>query len=202
MGIGRVGTRRLILLTVAACAASGAAPAWASEIVARNASRITLKANAKGEALVSYSEAGKAKTLLVWGAVNAIPPTTARAQLAFRLDYAGGWGKYRSATYAKTFADGCARYDGPPLALLVTACRAPDGSYWALQSWERMLPNLGLDPWTPAQSVWELHVSHWSGPLPELEIHLDWVNTQKARHVFGRLSYLGVAVHGFKTTGS
>src|SRR3954453_17855099 len=131
MGIGRVGTRRLILLTLAACAASGATPAWASEIIARNASSVTLKANAKGEALVSYSEAGKAKNLLVWGAVNAIPPTTARAQVAFRLDYAGGWGKYRSATYAKTFVNGCARYDGPALPLLVSACKAPDGSYWA-----------------------------------------------------------------------
>src|SRR3954454_8079733 len=60
-----------------------------------------------------------------------------------------------------------------------------------------MLPNLGETPWLPAQSVWELHLSHWSGPLPLLEIHLDWVNTQKARHLFGRLAYLGLPVYGF-----
>src|SRR5215212_6127041 len=202
MGIGRAGTRRLILLTVAACAASGSTPAWASEIIARNASRITLKANAKGEALVSYSETGKAKTLLVWGAVNAISPTTARAQVAFHLDYAGGWGKYRSATYAKTFADGCARYDGPPLALLVTACKAPDGSYWALQSWERMLPNLGLAPWTPKQSVRELHASHWRGQLPTLEVYTDWVYSKHFHHLFGRFTYQGQPVFGFRSTST
>jgi len=202
MGIGRAGKRSLILLTAAACAASGATPAWASEIIARNASRVTLKANAKGEALVSYSEAGKVKNLLVWGAVNAIPPTTARAQVAFRLDYAGGWGKYRSATYAKTFADGCARYDGPPLPLLVTACKAPDGSYWALQSWERMLPNLGLAPWTPKQSVRELHASHWRGQLPTLEVYTDWVYSKHFHHLFGRFTYQGQPVFGFRSTST
>ena len=27
----------------------------------------------------------------------------------------------------------------------MTACKAPDGSYWALQAWQRMLPNYGVD---------------------------------------------------------
>jgi hypothetical protein len=98
------------------------------------------------------------------------------------------------------FANGCRPYSGPRLTWLVAACTAPDGSYWALQSWQRMLPNLGEAPWKASQSVWELHLSHWSGPLPELEIHLDWVNTQKARHVFGRLTYLGLPVYGFGST--
>jgi hypothetical protein len=26
----------------------------------------------------------------------------------------------------------------------VTGCLAPDGTYWAVQSWQRMLPNFGL----------------------------------------------------------
>jgi hypothetical protein len=65
-----------------------------------------------------------------------------------------------------------------------------------------MLPNLGLDPWKPEQSVWELHLSHWSGPLPELDIHLDWVMTQKARHLFGTLSYLDKPVYGFASSAS
>src|SRR3954471_9330605 len=202
MGIGRAGTRRMILLSAAACAATGASPAWASEIIVRDASRITLKANAKGEALVSYSEGGKAKNLLAWGAVNAIAPTAGRAQVAFRLDYAGGWGKYRSATYAKTFADGCARYDGPPLPLLLIACKAPDGSYWSLQSWERMLPNLGLAPWTPKQSVRELHASHWRGQLLSLEVYTDWVYSKHFHHLFGRFTYQGQPVFGFRSTST
>ena len=98
---------------------------------------------------------------------------------------------------ATTFHDACRPYTGPALPWLVTACTAPDGSYWALQSWQRLLPNLGLTPWLAAQSARELHLSHWTGELPVLEIHLDWVNTQKAQHLFGRLSYLGAPVFGF-----
>lgn len=106
----------------------------------------------------------------------------------------------RLRAQASAFTGGCGAYDGPALPWLVVACKAPDGSYWALQSWQRMLPNLGETPWQPAQTVWELHLSHWSGPLEVLEMHLDWVNTQKARHVFGRLSYLGKPVYGFGST--
>ena len=98
---------------------------------------------------------------------------------------------------ATKFSNSCRPYDGPALPWLVTACKAPDGTYWALQSWQRMLPNLGENPWKASQTAWELHLSHWSGALPVLEIHLDWVNTQKAHHLFGRLTYLGLPVYGF-----
>src|SRR5262249_233038 len=64
-------------------------------------------------------------------------------------------------------------YAGPPLAWFVTACTAPDGSYWAVQAWQRALPNYGL-PATPKQAVSELRLSHWSGPLPVLTIDTDW----------------------------
>ena len=37
----------------------------------------------------------------------------------------------------------CLPYDGPPLAWLLRACKAPDGSYWALQSWVRLKRNYG-----------------------------------------------------------
>jgi hypothetical protein len=108
----------------------------------------------------------------------------------------------RLRAQSTTFANACTPYDGPELPWFVTACKAPDGSYWALQSWQRMLPNLGLDAWKPAQSVWELHLSHWSGPLPVLDIHLDWVMTQKARHLFGTLTYLDKPVYGFASSAS
>jgi hypothetical protein len=100
-------------------------------------------------------------------------------------------------TAASVFKNACGPYTGPSLPWLVASCTAPDGSSWALQSWQRALPDLGETPWLPAQSVWELHLSHWSGPLPVLDIDLDWVNTQKEQHLFGRLSYLGQPVHGF-----
>ena len=44
-------------------------------------------------------------------------------------------------------------YDGPKLPWMVKACKAPDGSYWALQKWQRMLPNLGISRGRPSQKA-------------------------------------------------
>lgn len=189
--------RTLTLLLAALAAACFAAPASASEIIARNAKNVKLQVNKQGQALVSYTAAGKRANVLVWGAVNAIHPTTARKQVAFRVDYSGGYGTFKRPVW-KTFKNACRAYDGPELQWLVTACKAPDGSYWALQAWQRMLPNYGLGA-TPKQAVWELRLSHWRGPLPELEVHLNWAY-RKFHHIFGSFTYLGKPVYGFKST--
>lgn len=194
--------RPLTVLLVLAAALTLAAPASASEIIARNAQSPVLKVNKKGEALISFSEAGKHKNVLAWGAVNALQPTTSRKQVSFKLDYSGGWGKYRSGSYAKMFVNSCRRYDGPVLAWKIATCKAADGSYWALQSWQRALPNLGVPAWSAKQTVWELHLSHWTGPLAQIEGYTDWVYGRKDHHLFGRFSYLGEPVHGFKATSS
>ena len=76
---------------------------------------------------------------------------------------------------------------------MVKACKAPDGSYWALQKWQRMLPNLGMTPWKKSQNVWELHISHWRGELPVLDMYLDWIYSQKFHHLFGKYSVQGRA---------
>ena len=65
----------------------------------------------------------------------------------------------------KSFGGSCPKYTGPALAWFVTACTAPDGSHWAVQSWQRALPNYGLDA-NATQSVWELRLSHWTTDLP------------------------------------
>jgi hypothetical protein len=118
----------------------------------------------------------------------------------FRLDYSGGWGTRRQHVW-RTFQNACRPYDGPRLQWLVTACKAPDGSYWAVQSWQRMLPNYGLNP-TPQQAVRELRLSHWTGPLPVLDIRLNWVSWGQQRYdqLFGRYTYRGQPVHGFRST--
>ncbi len=54
--------------------------------------------------------------------------------------------------YWRTFRDACRPYDGPALPLLITACKAPDGTYWALQAWQRNLPMRGFEPWTDWQT--------------------------------------------------
>jgi hypothetical protein len=83
---------------------------------------------------------------------------------------------------------------------VVAACKAPDASYWALQSWQRSLPLLGVEPWLPGQSAWELHVSHWSGPAAALEVSPNWTYGGAFEGLFGRLTYLGLPVYGFGTT--
>lgn len=195
---------RALALTVAALgvAVLWVAPGSASRpLYDANVTFLSLRANAKGEALVTYRRSnGSVRHVLVWGAVNARHPTPGVAQVQFKFDYAGGWGKYRNGKYWQSFKNRCRPYDGPYLPLLVAACKAPNGSYWAIQAWQRRLPNLGFDPWLPYHTNMELHVSHWSGPLPELEVYPNWTYDGRWQGIFGRLTYLGVPVHGFSAT--
>jgi hypothetical protein len=196
--------RRLLAAVIAAGVfAPGALASEAlSDVNLRN---ITLEVDSQGEALVSYvRENGQPRHVLVWGAVNALPPTAEIPQVRFKWDYAGGWRKYRNGSYWQRFKDACRPYDGPALAFVVAACKAPDGSYWALQSWQRKLPHRGLDPWLPAQSAWSFDVSHWTGDLAEIQFEVDWPKTfnYESEQIFGRLRYAGQPVHGFGTTSS
>ncbi len=195
---------RLFLLvavaTTAACSVL-AATAGASEIVTRDATAIALKVDAKGYALVDFKVDGAAKHVLYWGAVNAIAPRAGARQVAFKKDFSGGWGVMRKQ-YWKTMKDRCGRYDGPALPFLVTACKAPDGSYWALQSWQRALPNLGLAPWKAEQSVWELHVSHWTGDVAKIDAYTDWSYHGRYHHLFGKYTYQGRPIFGFRSTSA
>ncbi len=178
-----------------------ASPASASEILARNATNVRLKVDGNGRAVVYYTVRGRQFHPLIWGAINARHPSRSVRQVSFRIDYSGGWGSFRQPIWQR-IRNRCRPYDGPPLPWLVVACKAPDGSYWALQRWQRMLPNLGMEPWRRDQRDWELHVSHWSGELPKLEIWTDWVYSQRFHHIFGRYTYRGQGVHGFSSTPS
>jgi hypothetical protein len=230
--------RRLSIVFAVAVAALGATPAHASQIVSTSGvTDLRFELNAKGEALLTYRSRGKLVRVLAWGAVNANHSTAPGAkQVAFRLDYSGGWAKYfrddpstrrlvaqyrrikgtpgylrspvvrelqarqhAAANYWQTgFSGYCGRYDGPPLPWLEVACKAPDGSYWAVQRWPRKLPNYGL-PATPFQAAMEVHLSHWTGELPVLTIHTDWA-WRRWEHLYGTFMYLGRPVHGFSST--
>ena len=187
-----------ILVASLAVAAFAATTASASQLIDRNATKVSMKANAKGEAMLTYTAAGKVKHVLAWGAVNAMAPTPGRKQVAFKLDYSGGYGKYHRTTYWDVFNGACLPYDGPAIAWTVAACTAADGSYWALQSWQRMLPNYGVAA-APIQAVWELRLSHWTGDLPVLTIDTDWAWHQWD-HIFGTYSYNNTPVFGFRST--
>jgi hypothetical protein len=183
-------TSRLAAATVAvaALAVALASPVRASERIGMNTSRVSLSVDAAGKAVVSFRESGRRRTVLVWGAVNARPPEPRRAQTRFRL---------RFQAHARV-ANSCASYDGPRLAWLVAACRARDGSYWALQRWQRLLPGRGKRP-SPREALWELRISHWRGALPEFTVKLDWAY-RRYDHLYGWYSYLGTPIHGFRVT--
>jgi hypothetical protein len=193
--------RGVIAATAALLAALVLVPlAVGSQLIDRNAQAVKLEVDAKGEAMLTYTSGGTLKHVLAWGAVNAIPPSASSKQVAFSLDYSGGWGKYRLTSYWTRAPWVCLPYDGPALAWQVTACKAPDGSYWALQAWQRMLPNWGVTP-TAAQSAWELHLSHWTGNTPALQIALDW-SYHRFVHLFGTFTYAGGPVYGFHSTST
>jgi hypothetical protein len=184
----------LVALTVAA-------PASASQLIDRNATHVTLQVNAKKEAMITYAVGGTTKHVLAWGAINAVPPTRGRTQVEFKLDYSGGYGKYHTKMYWQTTFNGsCLPYDGPALPLLVTACKAVDGTYWAVQAWQRDLPDYGVAP-SAKQSAVELRLSHWKGPIPVLDINTDW-SYRKYDQIFGTYTYGGLGVYGFKSTSA
>jgi hypothetical protein len=196
--VGGIHIRRLVLAAaLAAVVLPGAASA--SQLIDRNATGVRLAVNKKGEAMITYRAAGRLKRVLVWGAINARFPSSNARQVRLKKDYAGGWGKYRRL-YWRGFQNACRRYDGPALAWFVTGCKAADGSYWALQSWQTPLPDLGFAPWLPEQKAWELHVSHWTGPLAKVEGYTDWIYGGRFHNLFGRLSYRGRPVYGFGTS--
>jgi hypothetical protein len=181
---------RSALACALAAAAAFPAGATASAIVDRDASAVRLAVSASGRALVTYRVAGRTRRVVVWGAVDARHPDPAVPQVRFRFDYSGPRGRFRNR---------CRRYDGPPLAWLVAACKAPDGSYWALQAWQRLLPHRGFPAWESRQTTQELRISHWRGATASLEVWADWAYGERAHDLFGRFTYQGRPVHGFRT---
>ncbi len=174
--------RGLILLALGLIAAFAATPVFASAIIGRDVSRPTLAIDRQGHAHVSYLLGRRRVSLVAWGAINARTPNRRVPQVKFQIRYGlGGSGV-------------CLPYDGPPLAWLVKACKARDGSYWALQTWQRLKPNYG-----GTAGAWELHLSHWRGPIAQLVINQNW-GYGGVRHIFGRLTYDGVGVYGFSAT--
>ena len=154
-----------------------AGPATASQLVGVDASNVKLAADGSGRALVSFASGGSVHRVLASGAVNARAPSKTVPQVQFTLDTRGG-DVHNTCTPVSL-----------PLAWLVTACKATDGSYWALQSWQRLLPNGGARP-APAQAVRELRLSHWRGPAATLTIHLGWAYRRYVQ-LYGLFDYGG-----------
>ena len=193
--------RRLPPIAVFMLAAWLVPAALASEIFDRNARNPTLKVNKQGYALVQYTrEDGTRRNVLVWGAVNGVANSdVGQPQAKFRVDNAGGWGAFRNANYWRTFVNACRRYDGPALFGFVAGCKAADGSYWALQQWVRLEAMRGFDAFAREHTAVELHISHWTGPLPMLEVWPNWTYGGDLQGFFGRLTYDGKPVYGTRS---
>ena len=193
----------LISAVLAAALLVVASPAGASEQFGDlDVSFLSLRVNGRGEALVTYRTSRRAvRHVYVWGAVNATRTDPRKPQRRFRFDYSGGVLKDGRQTW-REFDNQCRPYDGPRLAWLVNACKAPDGSYWALQRWQRLLPMRGIEPFRPEQAAFELHISHWRGELPVLEVSQNWTYGGRWQGLFGRLTYRGDPVFGYRTPSS
>ena len=163
------------------------ATALGSELIGRDATDVRLQVDATSHALVSFRSGGSARTVSAWGAVDAREPSRTQPQVAFSLTVGGHIGP-----------NVCSKYRGPPLAWSVAACTAPDGTHWAVQAWQRTLPNYGAPP-SAETGAQELRLSHWTGPLPVLEIATDW-SYRRFHHLYGRLTYRGRPVFGFRST--
>lgn len=192
------GIRRFLLVAVAAASMAALDPtgAGASQLIARDATAVKLQVNRKGMALLTYRAQGRTRHVLAWGGVNAIHPSEDGRQVAFRVDYSGGWRSF-GQTLWKGFRNTC-KPVRVNLAWLVVACRARDGSYWALQSWQRGLRNYGM-PATGTRDDWELRLSHWTGPAPTLEVGIGWAY-RRFHSLYGRFTWRGHPIHGFAST--
>ncbi|HEX5259883.1 MAG TPA: hypothetical protein VFW18_00295 [Gaiellales bacterium] len=186
--------------------------ALASQLVARNAKypsiAVAIRPNGKEVASVAYLQGGVWNRVLVWGATNAVTPRPSGDQVHFAMSYSGHtpnvtwkWVKKHNA---------CKPYTGPSLSWGVAnpggrwECNVTKGgvtSYWALQVWQRELPD-GGQPANARQRSYELQVSHWTGKLPVIWLKWDWFNSSGNHfdHLYGRLSYGGSGVYGYGST--
>lgn len=182
MSLLRITTLMALLLGAFALASE----ATASELIARNATGVHLKVSPNGQsALLSYRANGRSWYVLATGAVNAKAPAAGARQVSFKL---------RRSTTPPAFKGACSRAR-ETLPELVTSCAA-GGSSWAVQAWQRALPNFGVKP-SAARGQTELRLSHWSGTIALLTLKADWSYGGKWQHVYGSLTYHKKPVYGF-----
>ena len=190
----------MVAMAVVLMAGARPATAVAGELVGSNVHSIGLIVNSRGIARVTYTTAGgRLVHLLAWGAVNALPPSRTVPQVRFSLNFAGGYGSPFGSGYWRIMRNYCRPYNGPPLINLIAACRASDGSWWALQTWVRLAADGGWDN----RAASELFLSHWTGQLPRITLYQNWERSNTAvDRVFGEFTYDGTGVYGFTSTPS
>jgi hypothetical protein len=142
---------------------------------------------------------GVTKRILAGGAINALAPSRTTPQVQFSIKYLTTG--HRDKKVWKSFTNRCKPYDGPALAFVVVACKAADGSYWAVQAWKYWQPFFGYQPWLSYQDDLAFHISHWTGPVAQLELFADWIDVAHGaaspHDLIARLTYRGSPVFGY-----
>jgi hypothetical protein len=187
--------RRLTtVMAVALVPLAVSSSAVASELIARAATHVKLEVSRDGNtALLSYRAQGRQWYVLATGAINALAPTQGKQQVSFTL---------RRSTTRPAFSGACGHLRAAnKVTDKVAACTVGGTNNWAVQEWQRALPNWGIAP-SPFRAQPELRLSHWSGPLPYLVLKSDWSYGGKWQHVYGYLSYHGKGVYGFGSSSA
>ena len=138
--------------------------------------------------------------MLAWGATNARQPTQVVEQTEFRVDYSGGWGTFGRAVW-KGFRNTCGALSRP---------RAPLPRHRVHRARRIALGGAALAPLTRRTSACR-RGRRATGPgssgsrtgaarSRSSRSWLDWSYGGRWHHLFGRLTYRGLPVHGFSTT--
>lgn len=150
--------------------------ASASEIVTRNAGKVSFIAN-RQSAQVGWNSG----RMVACCAINAREPSQTIPQVKFKR------------TYGAKISGSCGR-TSVRIDLQTKVCKAPDGSLWGLQKWERLWPNYGGN-----NAAQELVISHWKGALPVFE-EVRWEEKFNLPVLCGKFTYQGNPVYGFTST--
>ena len=175
-------TAAVLLALVAASTAS------ASQRIGLNASGVSVAADGRGKALVTFRSGGRVRRLLAWGAVNARAPHPRVPQVKLRLRYVGGRGSPTRADLTTARGSRGSWPAAAPPTVRTGHCRAGSGCSRDAGSARRV--NL---------AAWELRLSHWRGALPEFVVKLDWAY-RRYHHLYGWYSYGGQPIFGFRVT--
>lgn len=190
-----------------------AGSASASQLVARNAAHPSIKVGMLGGrevAVVTYQAGGVWHRALAWGAINARFYSTTVPQVQFSINYNGGAGSpFGANAWSKVVHSNLCTPDPAlqsSLTVAVAACTMSTNAseHWALQVWQRTLPDAGVHPATTTARAWELHVSHWTDKFnPVLWLKWGWANAAGGvhyDHLYGVFAVDGHRVYGHAST--
>ena len=162
-----------------------------------------LEVNGDGVALVEYRQRGGGERhVLVWGAINALahPTDASSVQQAFQVDYSGGWKSRHDPRYWRRFKNVCGSLRRTGSAASRRCVQGPRRVVLGAADVAAQAADARLcRPGPRAQKENEVHVSHWSGALPLLEVYRDWTYGHTKQGFFGRLTYGDQPVYGTRS---